>query len=737
MTTNKTEFSPNFTLGITTFSNDTPIAKPTPKECIFLVDVSGSMYGDLPYLREEFKNKIVTSLNEGDTLSIIYYSSNGDYGYILKRFKYNGDIDSLTKAQKSIDMLRDRNLTGFVDPLNLAVDLAKEIKSTTSNAVSVIFMSDGYENQNSKDKVITATKELSKYTDNGVVVEFGNYANHNLLMEMSGELGGQFVYAKDFQAYNIEAMNAINGDVVSKYNDFVSDAKYVFSCNDNGVTLYNGDNNNYRIPENVKCIYTLENAKNDNEAYNSFSKESRFGLFVSLYVAVLKGNSTLAWDVLGALGDINMIDRYSAAIGKQKLNEFLTYVKEAINNPFLMYAKGEDHSYLPNENAFCLLDLLNLLQSGDNYFDTSHPEFSYNRIGRKKVQKTVSEDDILEKVKNADSLEDAKALLATEPTKELFFVKAGILQNKFSDLVFNTSRANISVRCTYGGYVEVPKNNFNVPPTVQTYVHRNYTIVKDGVVNFEILPVKLDQKTFTELQRNNMVDGDYTNETILLNISELPVVNRAMTKELSVKDYVNLNYRYLGKQAWLKVFNHNIKELCPKQSEGFVARFGQDGADWLKEIGITEFNGFSPKTVFAESTDFYYCPTLDCSIKGKTLPTVSKAVEAVEKNKLNSVGVQLMADAINNINEFLNSDVYQNAIDKDKVFEIYLKDTAKTLTAQKREIEYNLAQIVTAKLLSKSEWTDVDEIVDGKVKINIDGKEVIAEIIEKEIEVKI
>lgn len=734
MTTTNLDLS-NFTLVKTKFSNNMSVAKATPKECIFLVDVSGSMYGDLPYLREEFKNKIVTSLNQGDTLSIIYYSSNGDYGFILKRFKYDGDIDSLQKAQKSIDMLRDRNLTGFVDPLNLAIELAKEIKNTTSNAVSIIFMSDGYENQNSKYKVITATKELSKYTDNGVVVEFGNYANHNLLMEMSSELGGQFVYAKDFQAYNIEAMNAINGNVVGKYNDFTSDAKYVFSYNESGVTLYNSDNGNYRIPENVTTVFALDNSKNGTT--NSFSKEEKMDLFGLLYVAVLKGNSVLVWDVLCALGDVDIIDRYSAAIGKQKLNEFLTYLKEAFNNPFLLYSKGEDRNYLPDENAFCLLDLLNLLQNGDNYFDTSHPQFSYNRIGRKKVQKTVSESDILEKLKNVGSLEDAKTLLATEPTKELFFVKTGTLQNKFSNLVFNTSRANISVRCTYGGYVEVPRNSFNIPPNVQTYIHRNYTIVKDGVVNFEILPVKLDQRTFAELQRNNMVDGDYTNETVLLDISELPVVNRAMTKELSVEDYVSLSYQYLTKQAWLKVFNHHIKELCPKQSEAFVARFGQEGADWLKEIGITEFNGFSPKSVYAESTDFYYCPTLDCSLKGKTLPTVTKAIEAMEKGKLNSLGVQLMAQALEQISLFLDADDYKNAIDKDKVFEIWLKQRKTELTNDKQDLEYRIAQMVTTKLLSKSEWADAEKIVDGKVNITIALTNVVAEIIEKEIEVKI
>ena len=326
--------------------------------------------------------------------------------------------------------------------------------------------------------------------------------------------------------------------------------------------------------------------------------------------------------------------------------------------------------------------------------------------------------------------------MTLEPKKEICFTQTEVLQNKFSDLVFNTSRANISVRCTYRGFVEIPKNKFNIAPPIQTYIHRNYTIVKDGVVNFEKLPVKLDNTTFEVLKSKGMVNG-VNNGTILLDVSDLPVVNRAMTKELNVLDYVNLNYQYLSKQAELKVFNHNLKELFPKQSEGFVARFGQEGADWLKEIGITEFNGFSPKTVYAESTDFYYCPTMDCSFKGKTLPTVAKTVEAIAKDKLNSLGVQLMATAVKEINGYLETDEYKNAVDKPKVLELWLNKRKIELTSQKRDIEFKIAQTVTAKLLSKAEWSDVDIIDDGKVNTTINDTELIAEIIEKEIEVKI
>ncbi len=50
---------------------------------IFVVDVSGSMSGDLPAIRTQLKNKLSNLMKEGDTISIVWFSGNRDAG-ILK-----------------------------------------------------------------------------------------------------------------------------------------------------------------------------------------------------------------------------------------------------------------------------------------------------------------------------------------------------------------------------------------------------------------------------------------------------------------------------------------------------------------------------------------------------------------------------------------------------------------------------------------------------------------------------
>ena len=57
-----------------------------PSRYTFIIDVSGSMYRDLPKLREDMKNNLANTLKKGDYFSLIYYSSNGDYGFILNDY---------------------------------------------------------------------------------------------------------------------------------------------------------------------------------------------------------------------------------------------------------------------------------------------------------------------------------------------------------------------------------------------------------------------------------------------------------------------------------------------------------------------------------------------------------------------------------------------------------------------------------------------------------------------------
>ena len=86
---------------------------------IFVVDVSGSMSGDLPLIRTQLKNKLSNLMKEGDTISIVWFSGNRDAG-ILKEEVEVKSLKTLSDLHDAIDKwLRPVGLTAFQKPLDM------------------------------------------------------------------------------------------------------------------------------------------------------------------------------------------------------------------------------------------------------------------------------------------------------------------------------------------------------------------------------------------------------------------------------------------------------------------------------------------------------------------------------------------------------------------------------------------------------------------------------------------
>ena len=78
-----------------------------------------------------------------------------------------------------------------------------------------------------------------------------------------------------------------------------------------------------------------------------------------------------------------------------------------------------------------------------------------------------------------------------------------------------------------------------------------------------------------------------------------------MVKGISAKKLANLEWELLKLKGKNKAYKYYDDLLFPRVSKGFVAMYGEEAEKWLKELGITEFNGFSPKTDTVPSTDYY------------------------------------------------------------------------------------------------------------------------------------
>src|SRR3990170_1494802 len=84
---------------------------------IFVIDCSGSMYGQLSKIRTDLHNKISTSLKKNDAVTIIWFSGKNEFGVVLENWTVNSVMD-LKKVREAIDKyLTGQCLTAFKQPI--------------------------------------------------------------------------------------------------------------------------------------------------------------------------------------------------------------------------------------------------------------------------------------------------------------------------------------------------------------------------------------------------------------------------------------------------------------------------------------------------------------------------------------------------------------------------------------------------------------------------------------------
>ncbi|NBW00022.1 MAG: hypothetical protein EBR67_11085, partial [Proteobacteria bacterium] len=102
----------------------------SPVNHIVIIDCSGSMFGELPKIREQLKRKLPKLIGDQDTLSIIWFSGKSQFGVLIENEPIPG-LPDLKAVEKAIDRwLRPVGLTGFKEPLQEAKSLIDRISKS-------------------------------------------------------------------------------------------------------------------------------------------------------------------------------------------------------------------------------------------------------------------------------------------------------------------------------------------------------------------------------------------------------------------------------------------------------------------------------------------------------------------------------------------------------------------------------------------------------------------------------
>ncbi len=721
---------------------------------IFVIDCSGSMSGELSTIRKDLFNKISTVLKPSDSVTIIWFSGRNEFGPVLKDYTVNGPM-GLEKVREAINKyLTPQGLTAFKQPLEEVKKIVEEIRQAKPNYLhSMFFLTDGCDNQYPTREIMQAVSGLKDTLNAATIVEYGWYCNRELMSNMAQELGGIHTVSQHFQDVEPYLTRQFTNENKGKRKYIQLDVEpqfnVVFNIIDSDVILYTPNENNevlLSVDGNTNMFYftdkepsgkLLGDADYLNKSYLSGeykNDEILKGLYASLFAFSRKSDFNMVSEILKLTGDAYLIKLKTNTFGTQKITELEQKFVDAVNNDTQRYLEGYNPDLEPAADAYCVLDMIDdLMTDEESYWYPQHEAFKYKRIGAKAVSKagkiTDEDKNKLEKLLSENKLSDLQDALdeVKNKTKDLEFHYNEELQpSPISDLVWNETRANLSVQVLYKGYVMLPANEFKLPEKFETQIFRNYTIIKDGICHTYRLPVSLSENTFNKLQNNGLLKGEtYTKDKIyVLDFSEVPVINRKMVDTLSAKDLFNNQYELLKLQANNTVFNHYKKRIFQNLSKDFMEIYGKEATEWLKSLGIASY-GFNPPKTLEKQGEEIIVNTLEIKIDKLSLPNTKKDFEAIEKKIDNKTALtpreELLVPAIT---EFRQFQALLKGVEDTKIIEDWLFQKSKNFRARKNKLMSEISKSKFLTIVGKSWFKEFTDRSQKEMTLNLDSKDV-------------
>lgn len=610
---------------------------------VFCCDISGSMWGSLAKMRNQLKNRIPDIVHQDDTVTIIVFSGRKECT-TLKELVHVNNVNELKSLNDAIDRyMTPQGMTCFLDP----VQVTNELISKNPNGLwSWIFLSDGGNNDCPWVDVLAELEKLEAKVGSATIIEYGYYADTEKLSEMAETLGGTKIQASDFDSYVPVIEAALKSeteerkvvDISSikhsmKYQQFV----YLNPALESVTVISSANKSEILIPVSVNDLLFLSEKSLDTEN-GAEMPDLTAETYAMAYVTASYMRYDVTEEILAAIKDAKFIDMYCNAFGKQKLFEFQ---QELIKAVYYDSMRGEYNAdYKPNPKAYCVLDLLEDLQSGDNRVRVVSPEFAYKRIGAKSEVKQELTAEQREKLADAKTKLQASKIQAEieESGVKMAMVDRGY---PISDFTWNEERANLSALMKIDVELELPKNNVGLTK-INSFVFRNYTIIKDGILNVNMLPVELDKATADKLFKKGVIAIPFDNATIVdekhryycLDFSNLPIVNKQRTKSVKASEMTEEIKRLTELRFQLKYLGFLKKKFdVTSESTGTGSVYTADQIAFLSSLGITD-KGYSPKTELNKSGDFYMALALKSVVKGfSSIPKIEDVDKKLSAGK--------------------------------------------------------------------------------------------------------
>jgi hypothetical protein len=596
----------------------------------------------LARLAEDLINR-ARQIPPGDFITLGWFSGEGVYNFILKGFKISDSSDYQLLEQAVNNNKHVIGTTCFSEILAATEQVIDDLMIFSPN-FALCFFTDGYpvvsNYRREVEQIYAAIAKMECDISSVLLVGYGDYYNKELMSEMAERFGGTLCHSGDLPAFNISLSQFVQDareNELKQIVDLALTATYgvVLSINGNAVTLYQtneaGQIRYVPTKGSAGAVYVLTDQLHKDMAAVEITADNLQDsgvepLIKAAYAAAVvltqRTKTDLALEVLAYLGDKALIDGVNNAFTNAEYGKAEAAMQAAVVDKNARFQQGRVVGYLPAPDAFCILDLMDLLMADSQaYFYPYHPDFDYKRIG----------------------------VPAKPKPGYPKFQPETVVKCALDGLTWNSTKLNLSLRAKINGSIALGEGyqECGLDPTLATFVYRNYTVVKDGFLNITRLPVSLSEATFTRLQHEGLIDAttvweDTAPATIyLLPLDRVPVMNRAIASgKTSAMVLCRQAYQELQLEAVIKVLNFLKNELDPEGTKLPKTAYTPEQEAFLETQGVGR-NGFAPPTEKEEASDKYFAKEFEIKIaKHSTLPKVDEVRTKLQTGKaLNPPGL--------------------------------------------------------------------------------------------------
>jgi len=703
---------------------------------VLIIDRSGSMSGSIDNLID-CVIEAVKSMSPTDLCSIIWFSGENQNGYVVKAKRLNADdkIDIETMLNKYRSVV---GATCFSDSLSMLDTLISETSDLCPNFNCLLF-TDGQPvvNWSYEEELNRCSHSILKNQKSIIslnTIGFGFYYNEEFLKTVASLTS----YGKHYHSSKIEDYTTIFNNTYEIAKEGSNESVIISTAGAGDEILYLSENFSRR---SVNAMETkLNRRKNQffiiqktpstiyiNGVFLVDAKISKAVpatvtnfLYAYAYELMYSGDSLKALDILAKeLKDKKFATLIQNAFTVAERNEFLTLLSKAcIGRKVNSYRKldGEcDDNFIPAENAFCLIDLIKLLDDADSYY-VPLSSGEYKRIGKKSVDEFN---------------------LFTADKKALIYAP-------FSSVVYNENKANLSVRYTIPGSVSInPKeakellNSGILNPdnkTVNSFMYRNQTIIKDGNRNTDYINAYVTAKTYDELLQLQSAGitiellypdtlfliEDIDHVLVKIDITQLPVINRLYSKNADeISDILHSIKQLNDVEVQRSVLKHFIKLFAEEKAINKKKNLFETLT--VRQIEILQNHGLASDLCYQgvaktiqESTDSYESRSIKFYLVG--LASIPSIKATIDKNDEINFAKQTGAKCTKKLNdneqliikiiESLEND--GKTLNSVKNFD-WLVAEAKSCDITIKTIRNSLSVAKICKIVTNSFWTDLNQ----------------------------